>query len=73
MTDFRHTTDAETRRQEKALALARQLYAELTPARRHELERAAGTRPASPLTWAAAAGLLAERLRWDDRHPEAGP
>lgn len=70
MTDFANTSDARRQRELKATALARAVYADLTPERRRELSKLAGVRPASALTWARAAELLAARFRWDARHPE---
>ena len=71
--DWAHTAQAERDRQAKAVALARALYATLTPEQRRELERAAGVRTASDETWSRAAALVGQRLAWDSRHPDRNP
>lgn len=69
--DYAHDRAAADQRREKATELARQLYSELTPAKRRQLERDAQQRRASDETWALAALLLSRRLRWDADHPPA--
>lgn len=69
MTDFANTAHAREQREAKAKAIARELYAELTPATRRELAKLAGVRPGSLETWSVVAQLLAARFTWDAAHP----
>jgi hypothetical protein len=71
VTDYAHNAVAREQRRAKAVALARTLYAELTPERRRAIASEAGVRPGSVETWALAASLLGERLAWDAHHPQA--
>ncbi|MGW0045074.1 hypothetical protein [Rhodococcus sp. NPDC003348] len=78
--DFAHTDQADRKRREKALGLARFVWdrgisgAELLAMpddRLRKLARAAGANPPSTReTWSVVAELLDEKTRWAGTHPD---
>ena len=78
--DFAHTDQAARRRHEKALGLARFVWDRaitgtellaLSDERLRKLAREAGANPPSTReTWTVVAGLLDEKTRWAQAHPD---